>query len=181
MEYRLQIENRTLVLSTGGTGAHPTGPFVLTCDQTPHDLVCTRLSAHHLHLFIDGRGYHLFVHDDGPHAKTVHINGRPYRVVDADRNAALPAQRRRRTLPETVTPPMPAVVVRLLVAEGEAVTGGDPVVVVSAMKMETTLKAPFSGTVDRIHVQVGDKVAPGQVLVDIVPDPRPPVAAATGE
>jgi len=40
--------------------------------------------------------------------------------------------------------------------------------VVSAMKMETTLQAPFSGRVARVNVAEGEKVMPGQVLVDIV-------------
>jgi len=35
------------------------------------------------------------------------------------------------------------------------------------MKMETTLCAPFDGTVVRINAAVNDKVAPGQILVEI--------------
>ncbi|MBW1811820.1 MAG: biotin/lipoyl-binding protein, partial [Deltaproteobacteria bacterium] len=50
-----------------------------------------------------------------------------------------------RQLPREVTPPMPAVVVRVLVAVGDEVKQGQALVVVSAMKMETTLVAKFSG------------------------------------
>jgi pyruvate/2-oxoglutarate dehydrogenase complex dihydrolipoamide acyltransferase (E2) component len=62
---------------------------------------------------------------------------------------------------------MPAVVVSILVSQGDCVKQGDRVVVVSAMKMETTLTAPYDGRVRTVHVAVGDKVMPGQVLVDI--------------
>jgi biotin carboxyl carrier protein len=62
---------------------------------------------------------------------------------------------------------MPSVVVRILVAEGDQVEKGQGVVVVMAMKMETTLRAPFSGKMLKINVSVGDKVMPGQILVDI--------------
>jgi biotin carboxyl carrier protein len=66
---------------------------------------------------------------------------------------------------------MPAVVTKILVAEGETVEKGQGVVVVSAMKMDTTLAAPIDGVVARINVAEGDKVTPKQVLVDITPVP----------
>ncbi len=69
--------------------------------------------------------------------------------------------------PKPITPPMPAVVVRVSVSVGDEVEPGDPVIVVSAMKMETTLTASFKGRVERINAAVGDKVAPGDILVDI--------------
>jgi biotin carboxyl carrier protein len=62
---------------------------------------------------------------------------------------------------------MPSVVVRIMTAEGDEVKKGQGVVVVSAMKMETTLQAPFKGRVLKINVAEGEKVMPGQVLVDI--------------
>lgn len=67
-----------------------------------------------------------------------------------------------------VTPPMPATVARLLVADGASVQQGDALVAVTAMKMEVTLRAPHPGTA-RVKVSVGDKVMPGDVLVDVVP------------
>ncbi|MEW5736145.1 MAG: biotin/lipoyl-containing protein [Thermodesulfobacteriota bacterium] len=71
--------------------------------------------------------------------------------------------------PKAITPPMPAVVVRIPVTVGDSVQAGDPVIVVSAMKMETTLMASFAGRVEKINAAVGDKVMPGEILVDIVP------------
>jgi biotin carboxyl carrier protein len=35
------------------------------------------------------------------------------------------------------------------------------------MKMETTLYAPYNGTVEKINTSIGDKVMPGEILVDI--------------
>jgi biotin carboxyl carrier protein len=54
-----------------------------------------------------------------------------------------------------------------MVSEGDEVEKGQSVVVVSAMKMETTLSAPFKGKVTRINVKEGQKVMPGEMLVDI--------------
>ena len=62
---------------------------------------------------------------------------------------------------------MPAVVTKILVSTGETVEQGQGLLVVSAMKMDTTLTAPFDGLVTRINCAEGDKVTPSQVLVDI--------------
>lgn len=72
-------------------------------------------------------------------------------------------------LPPVVTPPTPAVVVQLLVEVSQTVTKGQGVVVVSAMKLETTLKAPHDGTVASVNVAEGDQVMPGDELVVITP------------
>jgi biotin carboxyl carrier protein len=62
---------------------------------------------------------------------------------------------------------MPGVVVRLLVAEGDTVQAGAPVVVVEAMKMENELKAPISGVVRAVHAQAGQAVESGAPLLVI--------------
>jgi len=62
---------------------------------------------------------------------------------------------------------MPAVVVRVLVREGEEVAKGQGLVVVTAMKMEATLKAPFDGLVKQINTTLQAKVMPGDRLVEI--------------
>jgi biotin carboxyl carrier protein len=62
---------------------------------------------------------------------------------------------------------MPAVVIAVCVNEGDRVEKGQKVVVVSAMKMETTLVAPYTGIITRINVQANDKVMPGDILVNI--------------
>ncbi|MFY8092451.1 MAG: acetyl/propionyl/methylcrotonyl-CoA carboxylase subunit alpha [Niveispirillum sp.] len=64
-----------------------------------------------------------------------------------------------------LTAPMPGKVIALLVAEGAAVTKGQPVIVLEAMKMEHTLKAPADGKVTHLRYQVGDQVSEGVELV----------------
>ncbi|MGD9989723.1 biotin carboxylase N-terminal domain-containing protein [Pseudonocardia sp.] len=60
--------------------------------------------------------------------------------------------------------PMPGGVVRVLAEAGAAVTAGQPLVVLEAMKMEHTVAAPVDGIVSEIHVAQGDQVDTGQVL-----------------
>jgi len=130
-----------------------------------HSVVYRRIAGNWIHLSVDGRQTAAFVADT-PEGKVVMIKGRMWRVEDA---AGRPVRRRSigTDSPRQVTPLMPAVVSGILVKAGESVQKGQGVIVVSAMKMDTTLTAPFDGVVTRINVAEGEKVAPGQVLVDI--------------
>ncbi len=67
----------------------------------------------------------------------------------------------------TVVAPMPGLVVRIEVEEGQRVEGGAGLVVVEAMKMENELRAPHGGQVERVHVRVGEAVERGAVLVTL--------------
>ncbi len=60
--------------------------------------------------------------------------------------------------------PMPGKIVSVPVKAGDAVTKGQPVVALEAMKMEHALTAPFDGVVETIDVAVGDQVSADAVL-----------------
>ena len=60
--------------------------------------------------------------------------------------------------------PMPGKIVATPAKPGDAVTKGQPVVVLEAMKMEHALVAPFDGVVETVGAAVGDQVADGTVL-----------------
>jgi len=63
--------------------------------------------------------------------------------------------------------PMPGSVLRLLVAVGDSVAAGQPLLAMEAMKMEHQVVAPSAGTVAEIFVQVGQQLAHGQRLVQL--------------
>jgi len=72
----------------------------------------------------------------------------------------------------TVRAPMPGLVVRIEVAEGQEVDAGTGLVVVEAMKMENELRAPRPGKVQTVHVAVGQAVEKGASLVTLAsPEP----------
>lgn len=62
---------------------------------------------------------------------------------------------------------MPGVVVRVLVSVGDAVTKGDVLLVVEAMKMENEFRAPMDGVVAEVAVSAGQTVDTGELLVRI--------------
>jgi acetyl/propionyl-CoA carboxylase alpha subunit len=63
--------------------------------------------------------------------------------------------------------PMPGTVIRVLVAEGDTVQPRQPLVVLEAMKMETPVVSPYEATVQAVHVRQGDRVAGGELLVEL--------------
>ena len=66
-----------------------------------------------------------------------------------------------------VKAPLPGVVTKVLVANGQSVKKGDTVVVLEAMKMENNITAESDGTVSGVCCAVGDSVMEGTTLVTI--------------
>ncbi|MDQ1229578.1 acetyl/propionyl/methylcrotonyl-CoA carboxylase subunit alpha [Sphingomonas sp. SORGH_AS_0879] len=63
--------------------------------------------------------------------------------------------------------PMPGLLVRLDVAEGDKVEAGQPLAVVEAMKMENILRAAKTGTVKTITAKTGDSLAVDAVILEL--------------
>jgi 3-methylcrotonyl-CoA carboxylase alpha subunit len=79
-----------------------------------------------------------------------------------------------------ITAPMPGKVLRILVAEGDTVAAGQALVVLEAMKMETTLAAESDAIVKRVPVAAGQMVDHGAVLIELSPPAASPSAAESG-
>ncbi|MGV9182339.1 ATP-binding protein [Arcanobacterium canis] len=117
---------------------------------------------------------------------TIEIDGKrvtltlPQAMFGSAARAQSPSQPRRRrsssparraVLGETtngqVASPMQAIVVRVLVNEGDEVAEGDLLVVLESMKMESYVRAPHDGVVESVAVSDGQTVAAGEILVKI--------------
>ena len=122
------------------------------------------------------------------------IDGRRYPVFSARRTDSIfvsvgpasfefkPAEavsrRRARGLAATeITAPMPGKILKVLVRDGDLVEAGQPLVVIEAMKMETTLAAESAAMVKQVRVEEGQSVDHGAVLIDL----SPPPGSSTGE
>jgi pyruvate carboxylase len=62
---------------------------------------------------------------------------------------------------------MPGTVIKVIAEKGETVEKGDHLMITEAMKMETTVQAPFAGVVKDIYVQNGDAISPGDLLIEV--------------
>ncbi|PYP67388.1 MAG: hypothetical protein DMD26_04755 [Gemmatimonadetes bacterium] len=69
--------------------------------------------------------------------------------------------------PAPLVAPMPGMIVRVQVTEGEVVQPGQGLVVMEAMKMENELRATAAGAVRRVHVAAGTAVEKGALLLEM--------------
>ena len=67
----------------------------------------------------------------------------------------------------SIRAPMPGLIVRVPVSEGEPVSKGQTVAILESMKMENELKSPRDGMVHHIHTRAGENVEQNKVLVTI--------------
>ncbi len=101
----------------------------------------------------------------------VRVNGqmRPVEVRDRSIEAAgEQIERADPTQPGQVPAPVTGIVT-LLVEPGQAVAEGDPVATLEAMKMESTITAPLSGTVERLAATSGRRLEQGDLLLVLAP------------
>ena len=110
------------------------------------------------------------VKGDGKRHFYLSIDGMPEEVVFEPLNdfvAGAGGKRKQASAPGDVSTTMPGNIVDVLVKEGDVVKAGQAVLITEAMKMETEVQAPIAGTVKAVHVAKGDRVNPGEVLVEI--------------
>ncbi len=139
-EFNVVLHGESYRIKVTGAGhrGHPNRQMYFTVDGIPEELVLETLDE----LPLNGQG--------AAGSKTTSESGRP-----------------RPTKPGHVTTSMPGNIVDVLVAEGDAVEAGQPLLITEAMKMETEIQAPISGTVAKIYVAKGDNVNPNEALLEI--------------
>ncbi len=121
-------------------------------------------------LIVGGRSYELLASRNGPRVMLA-IDGVALEALVEDelavRLAAFGGGRSRAGGAQRIVAPMPGLVVRVNAAVGQAVTAGESLVVLQAMKMENELGSPRDGTVRSVAVEAGQAVEQGQLLVEL--------------
>jgi len=122
-------------------------------------------------LIADNKSHQLFIEkkQDG---YLISINGHKYRVTIEDEKSRL-----LRSLIKTdaaqhgpieVKSPMPGLIVRINVAEGQEIQKDDSLVIIEAMKMENEIRANSNGVVKKLLIKEGDSVDKGAALMMII-------------
>lgn len=162
MKYRVTIGDRLLEVEVRGSEVLVDG------EQVEVDF--EGLDGVPVHsLILNGVSHRVVARAEGSGAWRVELDGEPFSadVVD-ERTAAIREMTGGAAAargPRPVVAPMPGLVVRVEVSEGDRVEEGQGIVIVEAMKMENELRASGPGVVERIHVAEGDAVEKDQLLV----------------
>lgn len=108
---------------------------------------------------------------DGTRVVYFELNGQPREVIIKDESIKATVAARMKADPKNeqhISATMPGTVIKVLVEKGEKVEKGVHLMITEAMKMETTVQAPFSGIVKDIYVASGDAIQTGDLLLEIV-------------
>lgn len=108
---------------------------------------------------------------DGTRTVYFELNGQPREVIIKD-DSVKPTVKAKvaadPTNPTHMGATMPGTVIKVLVQKGDKVSKGEHLVITEAMKMETTIQAPFSGVVKDIYVSNGESIQPGNLLIELI-------------
>ncbi len=157
--YRVSVGNREYQVEVAGNRLRIDG------EQIQANL--TALNELGLYLFSKGnQRREMHVSTKGSHTYTALAEGR-HLVAQVERENGR-THRKTGACPQCdVCAPMPGIVIKTLVAEGELVEKGQAVVIMESMKMQMELRAPAAGRVEKIAVQAHAQVAKGTLLVKI--------------
>ena len=114
--------------------------------------VQTRVAAEKLVAEVNGKRFEILVHSPDPVVKR-------HRAKQSSASG---------NMGSGLTSPMQGTVVKIAVTEGQKVVAGDLVVVLEAMKMEQPLNAHKDGVITNLKAVIGETVASGTVLCDII-------------
>ena len=130
-------------------------------ESDPEEVAASLIEGNRLVLTLGGRNVvaHVAKSEKGIE---VFIGGRAFQFRH-------PSVERAGGAPESpsLSAPMPGLVVKVLVQEGEEVEAGQPVVVVEAMKMIHEICCSDAGVVRKVHFGEGDQVEAGVPIVEI--------------
>ncbi len=114
-----------------------------------------------------GRSYELLI-EPRHYTYDITLHGEFYSVQVEDERSRRLSAGRKLVLPDgelAVVAPIPGLVVKVLVVEGEEITEGQPLVLLEAMKMENELRALRPGRVKQVKVAAGQRVEQHAVLL----------------
>lgn len=153
--------------------------------REPRDVTVTRVENRHAAIWIDGREHRALLRPVGAAYEVsvddrtepiwvvvdhdtvfIHAFGRSWRteVIDPSERSATGAEQA-----DLATAPMPGTVITIAVSVGDAVTAGQPLVVIESMKMQSEIVAWRDGVVERVHMRIGDTFDRGAGLVELEP------------
>ena len=136
--------------------------FLVNWQGAEHKVRVDEHNATKLKIFVDGAGFTLRCDRHGRDV-SIHADGDSFHFTRPDVLAHAVSSTSHSNV---VTAPIPARISKILVKSGAVVTLDEVLVIIEAMKMEISIKAPRAGVIDRVLCQVGDQITADQILLE---------------
>lgn len=143
----------------------------ITLNNEIKDISFAAINNNHYHVLLNQKSYNVELVSINAENKTaiMKVNNRVYECEIKDQFDDLLKSLGLDNLSakkiNDIKAPMPGLVLKVLVTEGQEFKKGDNLLVLEAMKMENILKAPTDGVVKSIKIKPGDKVEKNEVLL----------------
>jgi len=139
--------------------------YSVILDDTEYTLNVSRITPTHLSILMGNRSYNVEVEKkDKDYLVSTRGEVFSFRVQD---ERSIAADGDDDSGESIIAAPMPGMVIKLLVEEGDVVESRDKLLVLEAMKMQNDITAPGAGTITQVFVSAGDTVMTGDQLICI--------------
>jgi biotin carboxyl carrier protein len=130
-----------------------------------------KIDANTFSILIENKSYNaeLISLDTATKTACIKVNGNKYDLVMKDqyddllKSLGIDAGAAKKI--NDIKAPMPGLVLKVLVKDGDIIKKGDNLLVLEAMKMENSIKAPADATIKAVKIIAGDKVEKNQVMI----------------
>jgi pyruvate carboxylase len=106
--------------------------------------------------------------EDGTRVVYFELNGQAREIVVKDQSIQSEVEMRAKadkSNAKHIGATMPGTVLKVLCNQGDKVNKGDHLLINEAMKMETTVQAPYTGLIKQVNVKEGDSIAVDDLLI----------------
>jgi biotin carboxyl carrier protein len=135
----------------------------------PYEVSIGRITDERADVTVNGKGFTVQI--EAPQraaSKTPRIETKPHVVSAAESpDKTSPPDKVAKTGKGDILAPLPGLMLKVLVKEGDSVTEGQTVAIMEAMKMENEIEAPVSGLVSKIAVSPGENVLENALIMKI--------------
>lgn len=168
MELELKVNNRNAIVKEVKREGNI---LTLAVDDELYEVDIVKVSNQEFSVLYNGRSFNIEV-IESTEPKHYNVNTLYFKfdveVVDNESRYRQSRMQSKQILNDNIIrSPMPGKVVRIFVKPGDTVEAGQPLIVLSAMKMESEFKAGQRGVVREVPVKEGDTVENNQLLVVI--------------
>ena len=139
------------------------GMFTFLLGETMYEVSLIEASQEYVRLEIEGLQSYFHIAQSGTDYFVQHEQAGSIHLKQRDRFPAKEVEK----ATGGYEAPMPSQIIKVLVEVGQKVSSGQPLLVLSSMKMENTIEATEDGTVAEIYVTEGANVAAGFLLLNI--------------